>query len=217
MTLGGAFQGCRAAHARLLETVAAITDADVARPSRLPFWTVGHVLTHLARNAESHVRILDAAARGEVADQYPGGNAQRRDDIEAGAARSAAELADDMRRTIEELDAAWRRTPAHAWDHGAGRYASAGEVPIVELPFYRWREVEIHHADLGLAFNWEDWSDAYVEAELERTRPGLPDRLPIGVDAASVLNTPPRRLLAWLVGRLDGEPGEFPAIDPWRY
>ena len=37
---------------RLLATAGALTGAQVAGPSRLPGWTRGHVLTHLARNAD---------------------------------------------------------------------------------------------------------------------------------------------------------------------
>ena len=39
----------------------------------LPEWSVGHVMTHLARNAEAMVRRVEAATRGEVIDQYAGG------------------------------------------------------------------------------------------------------------------------------------------------
>src|SRR5262245_29394288 len=98
-------EACRAAHARLLETVPTVTEEAARRPSQLPGWTVGHVLTHLARNADSHVRMLDAAARGEVADQYAGGGDQRAADIEAGAGRPAHELAEDVRRTVAGLEA----------------------------------------------------------------------------------------------------------------
>src|SRR5207248_9667831 len=62
-------------HRRLLEVIEAMTDGDVRRASLLPGWTVGHVLTHIARNADSHVRRTDAARRGEMADQYDGGYA----------------------------------------------------------------------------------------------------------------------------------------------
>ncbi|MTA15332.1 MAG: maleylpyruvate isomerase, partial [Actinobacteria bacterium] len=65
------------AHRRLLQRVASIDDETVRRPSLLPGWTVGHVLAHLARNADSHVRMLVAGERGEVADQYAGGAAGR--------------------------------------------------------------------------------------------------------------------------------------------
>lgn len=64
--------GCTAAHRRLEATVASVDDATARRPSLLPGWTVGHVLTHVARNAESHVRMLEAALAGQAVEQYPG-------------------------------------------------------------------------------------------------------------------------------------------------
>ena len=65
--------GCRVSHQRLEQAIAALTDEQVSRPSRLPDWSVGHVLTHIARNADSVTRRLQGAARGEIVDQYPGG------------------------------------------------------------------------------------------------------------------------------------------------
>ena len=91
--------GALAAHRRLDADLAELTDADVRAPSLLPGWTRGHVLAHLARNADSHERMLLAAARGEVAAQYPGGRDQRAGAIEAGAGRPAAALVADVRAT----------------------------------------------------------------------------------------------------------------------
>jgi maleylpyruvate isomerase len=183
-------------HSRLGTTLAALTDADARRPSLLPGWTVGHVLTHLARNADSHVRMLEAAARGEVADQYAGGNEQRAADIEAGAGRPAADLVADVLDAAARLERAFEATSDEVWRTGQGRMSS-GTWPIAELPFRRWREVEIHHVDLGLGYGAGDWPEAYVAAELARTLAGLPpaDR---------------RGLLAWLVGR-----GPAPDLGPW--
>ena len=198
-------------HARLRETLAGLTDAEARRPSLLPGWTVGHVLTHLARNADSHVRMLEGACRGEVADQYPGGNEQRAADIEAEAGRPASELVADVVESAGRLERVWAATPEEVRHTGQGRVAS-GLWPLAELPFRRWREVEIHHVDLGLAYGIEDWPDAYVEAELARALPTLASRLPAGagVDVASVDR---HRLLAWIVGRaLDPD---LPPLSPW--
>jgi maleylpyruvate isomerase len=60
-----AIQLCRTAHTRLRATAERITDEQVRSPSRLPGWTIGHVLTHVARNADGHARRLAAALRGE--------------------------------------------------------------------------------------------------------------------------------------------------------
>ena len=218
-------------HRRLIGALSQLADDDAHRPSLLPGWTVGHVLTHLARNAESHVRMLDAAARGEVADQYPGGNAQRAADIAAGAGRPAADLVADVMATVHALEAAWRSTPAEVWSAGVGRMGG-GLVPVAELPFLRWREVEIHHVDLGLGYGVADWPDAYVEAELARSLASLPARLapgaavtlhatdtgetwtvPEGATDARPVTGDRRLLLAWVVGRAE-DPG-LPSLKPW--
>ena len=221
-------------HIRLLETIAGLTDDDARRPSLLPGWTVGHVLTHLARNADSHVRMLAAAGRGEVADQYEGGRAGRAAAIEAGVGRPEPELAADVARSIDRLEAAWTAAADDVWEHGRGRVATGGEWPVADLPFRRWREVELHHADLGLGFGWQDWSAAYVERELPVTIAGLGARLPpagalrlVATDTGATWTVPPdrpdpvevaapsRRLLAWLVGRGDASSG-LPPLTGWE-
>lgn len=198
-------------HLRLRPTLAGMAADDARRPSLLPGWTVGHVLTHLARNADSFVRLLEAAARGELADQYAGGNDQRAADIEAGAGRPLPELVEDVVTSAQRLERTWDETTEEVWRTGRGRVVS-GVWPLAELPFRRWREVEIHHVDLGLGYVPDDWPDDYVEAELARALPVLPARLPAGatVDVASLDR---RRLLAWLVGRSDDP--DLPVLSPW--
>jgi maleylpyruvate isomerase len=78
-----------------------------------------------------------------------------------------------------------------------------GELcPCAEMPFRRWREVEIHRVDLGLGAEPVDWPEAYVELELPRALAQVPGRLS-SADRAT--------LLAWLVGRTHVPP-ELP---PW--
>ncbi len=62
---------------RILLAVGDLTDEQAAAPSRLPGWTRAEVLTHLARNADGGRGIAEAAARGEIGAQYPGGVEQR--------------------------------------------------------------------------------------------------------------------------------------------
>jgi maleylpyruvate isomerase len=154
--------GCTASHARLHAAIEHLTDADVRAPSLLPDWSVGHVLTHVARNADSHVRMLEGAARGEVVWQYAAG--QREAEIEAGATRSAREIVDDVRTADAALEAAWAALADDVWATGRSR-VSQGEVPIALQPLRRWREVEFHHADLGLAFTYADFDPTYVARE----------------------------------------------------
>ena len=59
--------GCVAAQARLDGALRGLDDAAARRPSLLPGWSVGHVLTHIARNADSVVWRLEGAAAGRAA------------------------------------------------------------------------------------------------------------------------------------------------------
>jgi maleylpyruvate isomerase len=197
-----ALDGCRAAHARLLRRLDRLDDAAARRGSRLPGWTVGHVVTHVARNADSHVRMLRGAQTGEVVDQYEGGAEGRAADIAAGAGRPAAELVADLAGAIRRLEVAWERTSPDVWAHGYARMMSGELCPCADLPFRRWREVEVHHVDLGTGAEPVDWPTGYVDTELPRQLAELPERLTPSGRA---------RLLAWLLGRAD-HPPELP---PW--
>lgn len=195
--------GCTAAHRRLEATLEGLDDHVVRRPSRLPGWTVGHVLTHLARNAESHVRMLNAAADGRAVEQYAGGREQRQRDIELGAGRSAAEMAVDVRGTSAALEAAWAEMTPEAW---AGHGLTEGDLwPCRVMPFHRWREVEVHHADLGLAYSPTDWPREYVDREFPLALATLTDRLPVQLRPS---------MLAWLLGR--AEQPMVTELGPWQ-
>lgn len=200
--------GATAAHRRLEAELVALTDEQAAAPSLLPGWTVAHALTHLARNADSHVLMLQAASRGEVGAQYPGGMAQRNADIEAGSRRSAEALRADVVASSLRLQQAWADTTDDGW-RGEG-WSLIGAVPIIDLPFRRWREAVVHLADLGLAYSWRDWPGDYVRLDLQLMTMVWASRKPMGLTTlpplAAVL--PDHERLAWLLGRL-----EVPGID----
>jgi maleylpyruvate isomerase len=201
--LAATIAGGTTAHRRLEATLESIDDEVVHLPSLLPDWNVAHVLTHVAANARSHVRMLDAALAGEAVEQYPGGYEQRKRDIEAGANRAADELRTDVRESNAALEAAWARTTPTAWSgHGL---AQGIDWPCRSLPFHRWREVEIHHRDLGLGYSSLEWPEEYVARELPLALATLPDRLSTSAQAA---------VLAWLVGRA-GQPSTI-ELAPWQ-
>lgn len=199
MTLVDDLDGVRAATAALVDGLRGLTDDEARQPSLLPGWTVGHVLTHLARNADGIRGMVAAAEAGRTVPMYPSAEA-RTADIDAGAGRSADALVADVIATAEALDASWPAGGAAAWEgHGL---TLAGRLPVSEMPFRRWREVEVHRADLGLAFGWADWSDAYVARELALT-------------SVEVRDDDPREVLAWVLGR-EPAPPERPEIGPWQ-
>ncbi len=101
---------------RLLATADALTDAQAAAPSRLPGWTRGHVLTHLARNADGFRNLLAwAAYRRRDADvpQRGGPGPRCRGRAPGGPPRRSAA---DLRVSAAAFAAAAQDLPARAWD-----------------------------------------------------------------------------------------------------
>jgi len=187
--------GCVAAQAALDAELAGLDDGTARRRSLLPDWSVGHVLTHVARNADSVVWRLEGAARGEVRDQYPGGLEQRRADIEAGAGRPAVELVAEVRASSAAVERVMRELPDAAWN-APSRTARGVVEPSRDAVLSRWREVVVHHGDLGL--RPVPIPPGLVAAWLPRELPRLAER------------TDPAALLAWVIGR-----AEPPKLAPW--
>lgn len=207
--------GVGRAQERLAATLAGLGDARRAlnAPSRLPGWTLAHVLGHLIEHAESLRRVSLAAGRGEAADRYPGGRAQRDAAIEEAAARPAAELLASVQASGEELVAVWRALPDAAWEVVA--FASGVAQPLRGLPFRRWREVELHHVDLGLGYEPTDWPSDYVRLELRNALMAWRADHSLGLTQLppAALALAPHERLAWLAGRAD-VPGLAPP-SPW--
>ena len=200
--------GSAAAHQALLADLDQMTDAQARQPSLLPGWSVGHVVTHLARNADSLTGMVEGAERGEVVPQYATAE-MRTNDIEAGAGRPANELVSDLRRSIWRLEGTWASASATAWA-GEGLNMQ-GRLPIVDLPFRRWGETVIHHSDLGLGYTPSDWPVEFVRLELRRLSMRWASRRPMGLTElpAAALALDDRTRLLWLVGRV-----EVPHLEP---
>jgi len=205
--------GCAAAHQRLLSSLLDLTDAECREPSLLPDWSRGHVLSHLARNADSHTHLLIAAGKGDIADQYPGGIQARNQAIKDGSNRSAAELTGDVRTSIYALEAQWAGATPTTWA-GEGRNARGAVIAMSDLVFFRWREVEVHHADLGREFGWQQWSELYVRLELDKQIMTWRSRKPMGLTdlPRAAMQLSPAHRLAWLLGRVEVE--GLPKPDP---
>jgi maleylpyruvate isomerase len=186
----------REAHRALLEHLGAIT-LDPSRASRLPGWTIGHVLTHLARNADSVVRRLEASARGEVVPQYTGGAEGRSHEIELGCSRPYEVQVADLVASCEGLDAHIRKVPDDAWSFKTPSTSGEMQPGLVVLE-RRQREVIIHHSDLGIGFGPEQWPLSFAEQLVDELLKDVPDR------------SDPRRLAGWLTDRSGP-----PSIAPW--
>ncbi|WP_155056437.1 maleylpyruvate isomerase family mycothiol-dependent enzyme [Streptomyces blattellae] len=201
----------RDATERLLTAAAKLDDAALTEPSLLPRWTRGHVLAHLARNADALVNVLEGRP------MYVSGEA-RDADIERDAPRPLdIQLADvrDTAARFQEAGAApadWSRTV----ELRGGVTDSASRVP-----FRRWMEVDLHHVDLGIGYELEDLPEEFVERAVDFLAArftGHPDVPPTritdgtrawstgrGAGAPDITVTGSRPdLLGWLAGRRDG-------------
>ena len=226
LTVADVLRHVAEAQQRLEDVVGRMTDADGQAPSALDGWTRGHVFSHLARNADSQVGMLEGAARNEIVAQYPGGDAQRDGDIEAGVGRSVADQLADLETGHRRFLAAAAELSGDEWNrHTLSRL---GELPAWVTPWARWREVEVHGADLGLAPTAgqvrlsADFVAQFLPPELDR----LPGRLPGAESATSAvvdLIGEPAEQLLWLMGRaaptvwlaVDGVSVDQSAVAPW--
>ena len=140
---------------RLLASAAALTDATAREPSALPGWTRGHVLTHVARNADGLGNLLRWARTGTKTPMYASREA-RAASIEAGAGRPAAELTADVRRTAITFAAEAASLPGEAWAAQVQMLVGP-PMPARRVLDSRLREVEIHHVDLCAGYRPADW------------------------------------------------------------
>lgn len=185
---------CIRSHAELVSWLRSLDAVDPGRSTLLTDWTVGHLLTHVARNADSHRELLDGRP------QYPS-PAVRNADIEAGARRTWEQLVDDVATSAAALDRRWEATTQ--WS-GTAEMLS-GSRPRHLLPLLRQREVEVHRADLGLGYGFGDMPGDYVRRDLRLMEMLWRARKPMGLtplpDAARRL--PPATRLAWMMGRTE--------------
>ena len=208
-----------AATEQLLSTAAVFEDADVRQPSLLPGWSRGHVLTHLARNADGGTRILTWARTGTEVREYPSMRA-RAAEIEAGHGRPARELFADVRDSAARFADAYQAMPDEAW-HRVVRWTSGKERPAHRAADSRLTELLVHHVDLRSGFHPGDWPADFVETTLATVvsayaaRDHVPDLRLTATDTgrhyrlggprvARVIEGSPVSLLAWLLGRSDG-------------
>jgi maleylpyruvate isomerase len=197
------------AQQRFQQALVGLDDVVARRPSLLDGWSVGHVITHVARNADSHTRRVEAAKRDEIVDQYVGGYEGRAAEIELGAGRSAAELVQDVTGSAELLEESWGSLSKVVWAREVSDVAGRTHV-LSNMPSRRWRELEIHLVDLDIGPTWRDWPDEFVSSNLPLLRPTLESRLHHG-SAVPALDE--RDELAWLTGRLRRV--DLPDLLPW--
>jgi maleylpyruvate isomerase len=207
---------------RLLHTAAELSPEQLGGPSALPGWTRGHVLAHLARNADSLVNLLTGARTGTHIPQYADDQERERGIVE-GAGRPLQEQLADLRASQERFAAAAAALSADDWAFRV-RHRHGYTFPASDIPGKRLQELEYHHVDLDAGYTPAHWSASFAVRELGRLAAryrgaeGVPavrllvetgeQELRIGDTAAApelTVEGPVRGLVASLSGRADGD------------
>ncbi len=130
-----------------------LSDDALQAPSLLPDWTRAHVIAHVGYNARAIARLMKWANTGIETPLYSSWDA-RNAEIEHGATLAPKDLRDLYTDSATQLDAAWRDTPPHVWEHRV-KTAQGRTVPASETVWMRTRETWIHAVDLdnGAAFD----------------------------------------------------------------
>lgn len=225
----------------LVAGVQGLTDSEAREASLLPGWSRGHVLTHLARNAEGGTRLLVWARTEHPSYEYRS-VAARAQAIEDGARRPAKELREDVQRTAEALREAATAMPPDAWRHKV-TWTTGQETKAEHVPESRLAEVLLHHVDLNRGYSPSDWPAGWTAWMLDRAVQGLNDErnlAPLTADLHATdtgrefhLDGPPAAathiggkeagILAWLMGRTTGTglirdgPGPLPVVPSIYY
>lgn len=213
---------------RYLATVATLTEEQLREPSVLPGWTRAHVVAHVALNAQGQARALRGLRTGEPLPMYDSDEARDADiasyaDAPLGQLQATTQMA--CLRLAGELNllkavGTVERTPG-------------GQVlTVVDLVESRWREVEIHHADLALDYSparWPATFAAYLLEEAALDRGGeftatlhaqdIGRTVRVGAGGHGIAGTA-AALAWWLVGRGDGADlvaiRGLPTLGPWK-
>ena len=141
---------------RYLGALTVLTDEDMRAPSLLPGWSRGHVVTHLARNADGLCNLVRWAETGVESPMYPS-KEQRDADIEAGSGRTARDLRVDSSASAGRFLQAINELDVRHEDAPVARMAGLPTFPAREVALQRRIEVEVHHADLDLEYTHREW------------------------------------------------------------
>lgn len=222
-----------------LGQLASVPDSAFDEPCRLPGWRRSHLLGHIARNADALRNLLAWARTGIETPMYASAQ-QRADGIATSAEQTPAALRADVESASARLVAAVDALPPEAWDAPV-RTARGRAITAAEVPWMRVRETWVHAVDLGAGASFADLPAPVVDGLLDEVATGLAGRADCPpatlVDAGGTrswrigpgdrpgdptVTGRPHELLAWLIGRTDGErltattgDGRAPAVPAW--
>ncbi len=167
---------------RLIDRVATIDDALKTKPSRLQGWSSGHVLAHIALNAEAFVVVAESRREGELGVMYPHGSHGRNVDIAELASEPSAVILTRLRESAAAFESAWSEPVP---DGPCTPAVGGPEFPASGVLLRRLREVEAHGVDIGHdLITPTEWSNRFVEVDLPLQWRTVSTRLPEGVGVA---------------------------------
>lgn len=219
----------------LHEVVAALDDTAAHAPSRLAGWSRGHVVSHLARNADGLVNLLTWGRTGVEHPMYASPT-DRDADIEEGAHRLVQVQVEDLHAADARFEFAAEQLTANDWQATVTN-RQGRQVSVAVVPWMRLVEVLVHLSDLDLGVDLEraiEFAGDDVTTMLDyvvwtyTTRTDVPPlrlvvELPSGDEHTWELGDGDLRAvrgsavstLAWLIGR-DGVPAPRTADDVGR-
>lgn len=213
---------------RYLATLAKVTDEQLRQPSVLPGWTRGHVAAHVALNAHGFARALRGARTGAPVTIYDSQEA-RTAEIEERSSGTADEI-----RALNEMASLRLAGELRLMKAGVTVERTPGG-PVLDAPTIveaRWKEVEIHHADLGLDYSPGDWPAPFATYILEATAQDRSSQVDLTLHARDIGQTllvgtgghgvagGAGDLAWWLLGRGAGEglasTRALPELGAWK-
>ncbi|MBF4162056.1 maleylpyruvate isomerase family mycothiol-dependent enzyme [Nocardioides acrostichi] len=227
----------------LLRTVDALADDDWTAPSLLPGWSRAHVIAHLALNAEGLAGSLAAATAGASAPMYAS-QEDRDGDIALLALATPSEIRERLMTAVTRFTETAAEVPDEAWASTVARVPGGATFAASAAPAMRWREVEVHHADLDAGYTHHDWPEHFADALVDALADRVAHRAgstPLGFrvsltdtgrtrdvgehlpDTAPVVSGPVRDIGWWLSGRpsprtplrISVDRGGLPQIGAW--
>jgi maleylpyruvate isomerase len=213
-----------------------LRDDELSGPSALPSWTRGHVVAHVARNADALDNLVTWARSGVETPMYATSE-QRADDIEAGAHRSAEALRMDLEEAERRFSSAVASLPLDRWWTEV-RTQTGRVISAAEIPWMRCREVWVHAVDLDAGATFADLPPALVETFLDEVTRTLGardecDEIELGAtdterswsigranEHRGTVRGPAHELLGWVLGRNRGaaltcSTGPVPTLPRW--
>lgn len=216
---------------RLVRTADAMTEEEWQAPSLLPGWSRSHVVAHIVLNAEGLSGALEGVHEARRTPMYAS-QEDRDADIEKLSQASPSDLRSRLLASTSVIGA-WlgelaENLESHTFERTpGGRAIRAGSVASM-----RWTEVEVHHADLGLAYTAADWPEAFVVHLLDKAAAAYDAATGFTAHASDLdrdwtfgaggptVTGPGSALAWWSTGRgagegLSSDDGAIPAIESW--